>query len=414
MKSLSVRTSSLDGRAFQELQAKKAREAQAEVGKPVVSADWTLLVLVLLLLCLGLTMVFSASSVASIRLHGDASYFFRRQLVFACLGLLCMFAVYRTPRAALEKMQYPLLFTCLLLLILVFSPFGIAVNGARRWIDLKFIRLQPMEFAKIALVFYLAFFLSTKQHIIKTFSRGILPPFMITGIFCLLLLRQPDFGGATVLAMLLFFMCLVGGTRLLYLLVSGLFAGGAAALLIITEPYRFQRFIGFADPFADASGSGYQLVQSFYAMASGGVFGTGLGAGTQKFFYLPEAHTDFILAVLSEELGLMGLTAVFVLMTLVIWRCMRIAIFQPDLRGRLTSFGLTLILAIPMVLNAAVVSGSVPSKGVAMPFFSYGGTSLISSFICVGLLLNYSRGVPAKASAGQGIRSFISGGRANV
>jgi cell division protein FtsW len=235
-----------------------------------------------------------------------------------------------------------------------------------------------------------------------------------------LLLKQPDFGGATVLAVLLFFMCLVGGSRLLYLIISGLFAGGAAAMLIIMEPYRLQRFTGFIDPDADALGSGYQLVQSFYAMGSGGIFGTGLGAGAQKVFYLPEAHTDFILAVLSEELGLIGVTALFLLIALLIWRGMRIAFRQQDLRGRLTAFGLTLILAIPMLLNAAVVSGSVPTKGVAMPFFSYGGTSLLSSFICVGLLLNYSResssaAVPDKApnigDRAQSLAVFLNGGR---
>jgi cell division protein FtsW len=417
MRSLSARTASLDGRLLRQRGAIPNRPGEQTHAD---SVDWILLVLVLLLLCFGLTMVFSASSVVSLRLHGDASYFFRRQLIFSILGLACMFAVYRTPRAFLEKMQYPLLFICLLMLILVLTPLGVTVNWARRWINLKFIRVQPMEFAKIALVFYLAFFLSAKQHIIKTFSRGILPPFIITGTFCLLLLRQPDFGGATVLAMLLFFMCLVGGTRLLYLVISGLFAGGAATLLIIMEPYRLQRFTSFIDPEANALDGGYQLIQSFYAIGSGGLFGKGLGAGMQKFFYLPERHTDFILAVLSEELGLLGITAVFLLMALLIWRSMRIAFRQPDLRGRLTVFGLTLVLAIPMLLNAAVVSGSMPTKGVPMPFFSYGGTALLSSLICIGLLLNYSRGLNRKTPTGQGsgarsglqsVPAFFKGGR---
>jgi cell division protein FtsW len=423
MKSLSVRTASLDGRLVQQRQAQMENAAQVSNTRPAASADWGLLVLVLLLLCLGLTMVFSASSVESMRLYGDAYHFFRRQLIYAGLGLICMFVLYRVPRAALEKMHYPLFFACLLMLILVFTPFGVSVNGAKRWINLQVIRVQPMEFAKIALVFYLAFFFGAKQHIIKTFSRGILPPFIITGILCLLLLKQPDFGGATVLAMLLFFMCLVGGTRLLYLVISGLFAGGASAMLVIMEPYRLQRLTGFIDPDADALGSGYQLVQSFYAMGSGGIFGTGLGAGAQKVFYLPEAHTDFILAVLSEELGLIGVTALFLLIALLIWRGMRIAFRQQDIRGRLTAFGLTLILAIPMLLNAAVVSGSVPTKGVAMPFFSYGGTSLLSSFICVGLLLNYSRGsggravsdkAPETGDSAQSLADFLNGGRAGA
>lgn len=354
-------------------------------------ADWTFLGLVLVLLCLGLTMVFSASGVASMRLHDDTYYFFRRQVIFAVIGLFLMYAAYAVSRATLERLQYPLLFLCLFLLLLTLSPFGVSVNGAKRWIDLIFIRLQPMELCKIALVFYLAFFLSSKQHIVKTFSRGIIPPFLITGIFCALLLVQPDFGGATVMTMLLFFMCLVGGTRLLYLVFSAVLAGGAATLLVIMEPYRFQRLTSFMDPFANAQGSGYQLVQSFYAIGSGGITGMGLGAGRQKLFYLPEAHTDFIMAVVGEELGLVGISIVFILMALVFWRGLRIALRQPVLSDRLTAFGLTLVLTIPMVLNMAVVSGTVPSKGVPMPFFSYGGTSLITSLICVGLLLNYSK-----------------------
>lgn len=401
MKSEGNRTS-LDGRYVREREQARARSPQArgrqesrpDGGRP----DWLFLGLALALLCIGLTMVLSSSGVAAMRLHGDPYYFFRRQLVFSALGLLCLFAAYKFPRVKLEKMQYLLLFGCIGLLVLVYSPLGVSVNGARRWINLGFIRLQPMEFVKIALVIYLAFFLSSKQHIIKTFSRGIIPPFLITGLLCLLLLAQPDFGGATVLTALLFFMCLVGGTRLLYLAFSAILAGGAATLLVIMEPYRFKRLTSFMDPFADPQGAGYQLVQSFYAMGSGGLTGTGLGAGRQKLFYLPEAHTDFIVAVLGEETGFIGITLVFILMALLIWRGLRIALAQPDLRGRLTAFGLTLVLALPMLLNMAVVSGTVPSKGVPMPFFSYGGTSLLSSLICVGILLNYSRNTATAAA----------------
>lgn len=364
--------------------------------KPVPAAsasapDWWLLGVVLILLAFGLTMVLSSSGVAAMRFHNDPYYFFKRQLLFACMGLGLMALSMAVPRSFIERMQYPTLFFTLFLLVLCLSPVGVSVNGARRWLNLGFTRIQPMEFAKIALVLYLAFFMSTKQHIIKTFSKGIIPPFLITGILCLLLLAQPDFGGATVLAMLLFFMCLIGGTRLIYLLASAVLAVGAAVLLIIMEPYRFQRLTSFMDPFANAQGSGYQLVQSFYAIGSGGITGVGLGAGRQKLFYLPEAHTDFILSVLGEELGLIGISAVFILLAILFWRGLRIALRQPDLRGRLTAFGLTLVLCIPMVLNMAVISGSVPSKGVPMPFFSYGGTSLIASLICVGILLNYSR-----------------------
>lgn len=376
------------------------------------SADWVLLGAVLVLLGFGLTMLLSASGVAAQRLYDDQYYFFKKQIAFAALGLLGLWAAYAAPRALIERLQYLFLFGCIGLLLLCLTPAGVSVNGARRWLNLGFIRVQPMEFCKIALVLYLAYFMSGKQEIIKTFSRGILPPFLITGLLCLLLLAQPDFGGALVLAMLLFFMCLIGGTRLLYLFASGALALGAAALLVIMEPYRFKRLTSSLDPFADPLGSGYQLVQSLYAIGSGGVGGVGLGAGRQKLFYLPEAHTDFILSVLAEELGLIGITLVFVLLAVLFWRGLKIALAQPDLRGRLTAFGLTLVLTIPMLLNLAVISGSVPTKGVPMPFFSYGGTSLLASLICVGLLLNYAKdgakngakgGAPGRAGGGRNV-----------
>jgi cell division protein FtsW len=355
------------------------------------SPDWLLLGSALILLALGLTMVLSSSGIAAMRFHQDSYYFFKRQLLYACIGLACLYAAQAVPLSWIEKWQYLFLAGCLILLILCLTSYGISGNKARRWLNLGFTRIQPMEFAKIALVLYLAYFMSSKQHIIKTFSRGIIPPFFFTGAFCLLLLRQPDFGGAAVLAMLLFFMCLIGGTRLLYLILSAILAGVIGTFLILKEPYRLQRLASFMDPFADARGDGYQLVQSLYAIGSGGIDGVGLGAGRQKLFYLPEAHTDFILSVLGEELGLIGITLVFILVVLIFWRGLRIALEQENLRGRLTAFGLTLVLCIPMLLNLAVVSGSIPSKGVAMPLVSYGGSSLISSLICIGLLLNYSR-----------------------
>ncbi|MDR2051327.1 MAG: putative lipid II flippase FtsW [Deltaproteobacteria bacterium] len=355
------------------------------------SPDWWLLGSALILLALGLTMVLSSSGIAAMRFHQDSYYFFKRQLLYAGIGLACLYAAQAIPLSWIEKWQYLFLVGSLILLVLCLTSHGVSVHRARRWLNLGFTRIQPMEFAKIALVLYLAYFMSSKQHIIKTFSRGIIPPFLFTGTFCLLLLRQPDFGGAAVLAMLLFFMCLIGGTRLLYLILSAVLAGVIGVFLILKEPYRLQRLVSFMDPFADARGDGYQLVQSLYAIGSGGIDGVGLGAGRQKLFYLPEAHTDFILSVLAEELGLMGITLVFILAVFIFWRGLRIALEQENLRGRLTAFGLTLVLCLPMLMNLAVVSGSIPSKGVAMPLVSYGGSSLVSSLICIGLLLNYSR-----------------------
>ena len=353
--------------------------------------DWWLIALVLLLVSIGLIMVLSASGVVAERMNGDKYFFFRRQLLFAGLGGVVLAVLAGVPRDLINKMQYPLLFGALVLVLITLTPLGTKVNGASRWISLRVISVQPLEIAKIALALYLAYFMSAKQELIKTFSRGVIPPFAVTGLFCILLLGQPDFGGAAVMAMILFFMCLMGGTRLIYLAVSLAMAIAGATALVIHSPYRARRLTAFLDPFKDAQDSGYQLVQSFYALGSGGFFGVGMGASTQKMFYLPEAHNDFIMAVLGEELGFLGISVVMLLFALMFARCYRIVLGQKELRDRMTAFALSLILALGAVLNLAVVMGMAPPKGVAMPFLSYGGSSLLCSLICVGLLLNYSR-----------------------
>lgn len=368
-------------------QTKASTKAQATLGGP----DFWLLGLALILLGLGLMTLLSASGIVAERTYSDPLYFFKRQALFAVAGLVVMTAAAALPRALLYKLQYPALFFALVLLALTLTPANAAVKGAKRWLSLGPFGIQPMEFAKIALVMYLAYFMSTKQAIIKTFSRGVIPPFAVTGVFCGILLLQPDFGGAAVLTFLLFFMCLAGGTRLVYLGISALIACCGAYFLIVHEAYRFRRILAFLDPFKVAQDEGYQLVQSLYALGSGGLWGAGLGESKQKLFFLPDAHTDFIMAIAGEELGFAGMTFIFFLLGLFFWRGLRVAFLQEDLRDRLTAFGLTLILGLSMVLNMAVVMGAAPPKGLPMPFFSYGGSSLLATFICVGLLLNISR-----------------------
>ena len=354
--------------------------------------DWWLFAIAAVLTAIGLTMVFSASGITAERMQADSYYYFKRQILFALVGGIGLTVAAALPRRILFSLHYPLLFLTVVMLALCISPLGISAKGAHRWIGFGPLRIQPMEFAKITLVLYLAYFLSTKQAIVKTFGKGVIPPFLITGVFCLLLLCQPDFGGAAFCALLLFFLCYVGGTRLVYLILSAIIACGGAGLLMVAEPYRFRRLLAFRDPFADAADAGYHLVQSFFAFGSGGISGIGLGAGKQKLFYLPEAHNDFIMAVMGEETGFIGISLIFLLMGALFWRGMRIALRQTRLRERLIAFGLLLNLAISSVLNLAVVMGLVPPKGVPMPFISYGGSSLLASLLCVGLLLNLSRG----------------------
>ena len=314
------------------------------------ACDWRLLAVVLMLLCIGLLMVLSASGVVAERMYGDKYFFFKRQLLYAGIGGIALWITAGMSRETIYRLQYPGLFLVALLLFLTLTPFGSRINGAQRWISLKLFSIQPMEFAKIALALYLAYFMSTKQALVKTFSRGVIPPFAVTAM-----------------------------------------AGAGGLALIVHSPYRAQRLAAFLDPFRDAQNAGYQLVQSLYALGSGGLFGVGMGGSAQKMFYLPEAHNDFIMSVVGEEMGFFGITLIMALFGMLFIRCYRIVISQSDLRDKFSAFGIVLVIALGAILNLAVIMGMVPPKGVAMPFLSYGGSNLLTSMICVGLLLNFSR-----------------------
>lgn len=357
----------------------------------LASFDWWLFAIMLALLGIGLVMVLSASGIVAEQANGDKYYFFRKQLLFALAGGAGLWLAALMPREWLYRLQYPALFAALLMLLITLSPFAPSINGARRWIRLGPVSIQPMEFVKIALALYLAYFMSAKQSLVKTFSRGVIPPFAVTGLFCFLLLLQPDFGSAVVVAGILFFMCIAGGTRFIYIFFSVALACAGAMALAIAEPYRLRRLLAFLDPFQDAHNSGYQLVQSLLAIGSGSFFGVGIGASRQKMFYLPEAHNDFIMAVLAEEMGFLGVTVVMGLFALLFWRCYRIIMGQDNLRDRFTAFAMTIILLMGAVMNLAVVMGVAPPKGVPMPLLSYGGSNLFATMLCIGLLLNFSR-----------------------
>ena len=360
---------------------------------PARGMDWWLLATVLMLVSFGLMMVLSASGIMAEKFHGGKYHFFLRQLMFAGVGATVMLGVTYMSRRVLYALKYPALcLVVLLILLTIATPLGVEVNGARRWLRLGPLTIQPMEYAKIALAIYLAWFFSKKQEMVKSFSVGVVPPFAVTGMLCALLLLQPDFGGAAVLAMLLFLMCMAGGTRMIYLLMSLGMAGMGGWLLIVQSTYRSRRLLAFLDPFKDPLDTGYQLVQSLYALGSGGLWGMGLGLGKQKLFFLPEAHNDFIMAVVGEELGFLGVSLVFIMVGFLLWRAFRVAMQQADMQDRLTGFAMTMILGLGAVLNMAVVLGAAPPKGVPMPFLSYGGSNLLCSFICIGILLNLSRG----------------------
>ncbi len=360
--------------------------------------DLWLLFSVVILSGLGLIMILSTSAIMAERFYADKYFFFKRQLVFVLVGLAVMYAGYRINRGFIYQLRYVWVGAALALLVLtVFSPLGYSAGGATRWLDLGLFNMQPLEAAKVALVIYLACFFACKQDKIKSFSVGFLPPALITGIFCALLLLQPDFGGAVYMAGLLFLLSIVGGTRTTYLFTSSALALITAAILIVQSPYRFRRWFSFLDPFKDAQDAGYQLVQSLYAFGSGGLWGMGLGEGRQKLFFLPEAHNDFIMAVVGEELGFIGISLVFVILGIMLWRILVICMAQEDLVDRFAGLGMGMIIILGALFNLAVVLGVIPPKGLPMPFISYGGSSLVVSFFCAGFLLNLSRRRPCSS-----------------
>ena len=369
---------------------RKKKQPAPEPALPPGPVDWWLLALLLLLLCVGLVAVLSASGPTSQRTYGESYHFFHRQLQTMLLGGVLVALICWLPRSFINNLHYWGIGVVLVLLALCLL-IGPKINGAQRWLNFHFMMLQPMEFARVALVMYLAYFMSSKQSMIREFSRGLLPPTLITLLICVLLVLQPDLGGTIIMLAILFFMCLGGGTRGGYLVMVLILAAVLVVALIIVEPYRWARWTAYLEPFANARGSGYQIVQSLLALGSGGIFGVGLGGSIQKTVYLPEAHNDFIMSVIGEETGFVGITVVMVLFALFFYRCYRVVLGQRNLRDRLTAYGLTLIIALSFLLNMAVILGNVPPKGIAMPFISYGGSSLLANMICTGLLLNYSR-----------------------
>jgi len=357
------------------------------------SFDYWLLSVVLILSCLGLMMIFSASALmAAQKFEGDKFHYLTRQIEYLLLSLVVMWGCTVIPAKFWTRGRYLFLLLAIGLLgLTVFSPLGITAGHARRWIRLGPVSFQSLEFVKLSLVFYLAYFYANKQEIIHNFDIGILPPLLITLLLGGLLILQPDLGGAVFLLVLFVSMAFAGGVPILKLSVLGV--AGIVVLIgfIFSASYRIKRIEAFLDPFADPMGKGYQLVQSLYGLANGGIWGLGLGESKQKFFYLPEAHNDFILSILGEELGLIGISVVFVLVFILFWRWVKIVLAQTDLEKKLLAFGVGLILFLGMFLNMGVVFGLLPPKGIAMPFLSYGGSCLLSSFICVGILLRLSK-----------------------
>jgi cell division protein FtsW len=366
--------------------------------KRIEGYDLVIFLMAVALTCFGVVMVYSASSVMAAKKFHDGFYFLKRQGLYALLGFgtmtLAMFVDYQTWR----RLAVPLLLGCLLLLILVFVPgIGGTAKGASRWIRFPGFNFQPSEFAKIALIIYMAYSLDKKQEKVKFFSTGFAPYMVLLAILLFILLKQHDLGAALTMGVVAIIMLFTAGTRPRYILGMGVLALPFVYYLVMTESYRLRRIKAFLDPWQDPTDAGFQIIQSWLAFGNGGIIGQGLGEGKQKLFYLPEAHTDFIMSVVGEELGLIGVLVIAAMFFLLVHRSIRVALQAEDNFGRFLAFGIATLLGIEAFVNIAVVTGLLPTKGLALPFISYGGSSLIITLFAVGILLNVSsrvRGTP--------------------
>jgi cell division protein FtsW len=355
--------------------------------------DHLLMISALLLLGLGLVMVFSASGVLASDKYHDPAFFLKKQLFYAVLGVGLMLAVRRIPYQTYNRLVYLILFISLLLLILVLIPgIGVRIRSASRWIKFGPLVIQPSEFAKLAIIIFLAYSMARKQEKIRYFSIGFLPHIVVAGIFILLIEKEPDFGTAMALAGITFLMLFVGGTRLTHIFLVILSASPLVVYVILKNKMRLERVTTFVDPWKYAQESGYQLVHSLYAIGSGGFWGLGIGKSREKLFYLPDSHTDFIFSILSEELGFLGVIVVISLFAILIIRGLIISTRAQDNFGAYLALGLTTLIGIQAAINMAVVSGLMPTKGLSLPFLSYGGSSLLVNMVAVGILLNISSG----------------------
>jgi cell division protein FtsW len=354
--------------------------------------DHILFFVVIALMGLGLIMVYSASSVASLATLADGLYYFKRQLVWVISGLLAMIGFSHLPYRKLESMAVPLLGFAIFFLILVLIP-GVSrdIGGARRWLRFGGIGFQPSEFAKICFIIYMAHSINVRQDRIKSFLYGLLPDLFVTAIVFFLIYKAPNLSNAALVFGTYLTLYFVGNGPIVNLM--GLITGGLVLVfaLIFHAGYRIRRFWAFLNPWDSAQTTGYHIIQSLVAIGSGGLLGLGLGQSRQKFFILPERHTDFIFAIICEELGLLGGIVVIALFFIFLWRGIYIASRAPDLFGYLLACGITAIVGLQVIVNIAVVLSLMPTTGITLPFISYGGSSLVFLSVGVGILLNISR-----------------------
>lgn len=353
--------------------------------------DFILLIVTLALVGVGIVMVYSTSAIMAGERFQDPYYFLKKQALFAGIGFILMIFTLFFPYTILKRLAYPILILSILLLVAVLIPgIGYRAGGAMRWLKIQSVSFQPSEFAKLGLVIFLAYFLTKKDEKIRSFSFGFLPTVLLSGLVVVLVAKEPDFGAALFLSAMVFLLLFISGARVIYMAGALLLTIPVVYYLLMNVGYRYKRLMSFIRPWDDPTGTSFQIIQSFLSFGSGGLFGIGLGEGRQKLFFLPAPHTDFIFSVIGEELGLVGAMVVVLLFFVFTVRGIQIGLSLDDRFGTYLALGVTLMISLQAVINMAVVLGLLPTKGLTLPFISYGGTSLITNFVGVGILLHLS------------------------
>ena len=378
-------------------------------------ADPLLFAAVIGLVGFGIVMVYSASAIYATQKFGLATYFLRRDLLWSGLGLTALTISLRTDYRAWRKYSYLMLGTAVGMLGAVLVV-GSRINGARRWFHVGGISFQPAELAKLALVIYLAYSLAKKAEKVRSFTVGFVPHMIVCGTMMMLLLKQPDLGTAVILGLTTLLMLFVAGAKVSYIFIAFLGAAPIVYQAIVGTPWRMRRMLAYLDPWQYRYDVGYQITESLISVGSGGIHGLGLGDGRQKLLFLPEAHTDYILAIVGEELGLVGICGVALVFAIIVWRGARAALRARDPFGCYLAFGITAMFGLQALVNIGVVLGALPTKGLPLPFVSFGGSTLVVDLFAMGILLDVSRGSEGRArraSPKSGIRAVFAPFTAN-
>ncbi len=352
----------------------------------------SIFLIVSILVAIGIVMIYSASAIYADSAMGDSLYFLKRHLAYLAIGIVMMLCAMAVDINKFKEIAKPLMLVTIFLLAVVLIPhIGRETAGARRWFRFGPVNFQPSELAKVAIILYMADLVSRRGIAMKNIFYGYLPALIILGAVVGLVLLEPDLGTAITITSIAFIMLFVGGTRGLYIWASALASMPVLYILLFRVPYRRKRIMAFLNPWADSRGTGFQIIQSFVALGSGGLFGVGLGQSRQKLFYLPASHTDFIFSIIGEELGFVGTASIAILFGLFVWQGMKVAFKATGAFERLLTLGVISMIALEAIINIGVTAGALPTKGLPLPFISYGGSGLIFHMMAIGILLNVAK-----------------------